>query len=130
MDQITYITCLGYRAVRIHAIFTLPTRLQQCFSQHLAYVEVFSPFSTTTPSVNLKQYTVTPLKRSNGIRTMSVIPLRDIKLGCHLTPHFQRMGDGDWKLEDLVGSFSHFYLNDFASDALYGYMHEWNTLNT
>jgi len=120
---------LRYRVVRIRAIFTLPDHVYGVLPQHLAYVEYFSPFPATPPRAKLKQYTVTPSLRTNGTRVTSVVPLKNIKLSCHLTPHFQRMEEDDWKDVDLVGTFTHFYLNDFSSHIMYGYMREWDGLD-
>jgi len=117
-----------YRAVRLRAIFTLPDKLRVYVPEHLVLVEFYSTFSATAPSSKLKQYTVSPSKHANGSRKIAVVPLKRIKLACHLTPHFHRMLDEDWDTEDLVGSFSHLHLNDFSSHVMYGYMREWNAI--
>jgi len=116
-----------YRPVRIRAVFKLTSTLGNHIPYHLAFIELFSPPSTSRPRANLKQYTITPSKHANGMRMTSVVPLNRIKMAAHLTPHFNRMGEGDWN-EDLLATFSHFYLNDFSSHLMYGYMHIWQTI--
>ncbi|KAF8593485.1 hypothetical protein BDV93DRAFT_566496 [Ceratobasidium sp. AG-I] len=75
---------------QVKAIFTLPQYLQKHYSGSLAYVELFSPFSSSFSKYH-SLYMTSPALRSDNTRRTLVIPTSEIVLACHLTPHFSHL---------------------------------------
>ncbi|KAF8599146.1 hypothetical protein BDV93DRAFT_498078 [Ceratobasidium sp. AG-I] len=79
-----------FHAGRVRATFSLPGHLQKYYSGTLAYLELFSPF-TSEYSQYHGMYTTSPALHASGTRRVLVIPTSDIVLACHLSPHFSHL---------------------------------------
>ncbi|KAG9087886.1 hypothetical protein FS749_002576 [Ceratobasidium sp. UAMH 11750] len=115
-----------YRAGRIRTIFTLPGHLQQYYSSHLAYVEVFEAFDTSVSPFGQMHWTKPDLDSRNRRRTL-VVPITDIVMACHLVPKFHRL-DKDIRLTVHTDAFAisdHFWLNHYYNRFFYQLLQHW-----
>lgn len=116
-----------YRAVRIRAIFRLPSQLRHVYNEPLVYIEYFSSFPDTLPRNQAQLYPLTPSRTTSGNRLAAVLPLSSIRLTCHLTPNHSRAQRGVWESNDLpeLEEYEAFFLNEFSSHLMYGFMSKW-----
>ncbi|KAG9095097.1 hypothetical protein FRC06_010123 [Ceratobasidium sp. 370] len=116
---------LGFQAGRVRAIFKLPNHLMEVCSEHLAYVELFRPFSAgMTHPAGL--YT-TGFMRRNHERCAAVMPISRIQMSCHLAPRYHLL-DPDQAISsgtDLLSIHDSFYFNKYASHFHFGAMRYW-----
>lgn len=118
--------CLGYRAGRVRAFFTLPAHLTYLYDGPLAYVEVFAPFESPTSKYNRLHATKPDLDSRDRRRTL-VIPVSDIVLACHLVPKFHLL-DEELALTantDLLAIGKDFWLNHYYNHHFYQLVEHW-----
>lgn len=115
---------LGYRACRVHAIFSLPDRLQCLSSDVLAYVELFTPFDD--PGSPHRMLT-TSQAWTDGRRRSLVIPVTSLIMSCHLAPDFSRLSThvqlGPHM--DIHDEGRHFFLNHYYNHFFFSYARFW-----
>ncbi|KAG8738339.1 hypothetical protein FRC10_006967 [Ceratobasidium sp. 414] len=114
-----------FQAGRVRAIFKLPNHLMDVCSQHLAYVELFQPFSAGMAQP-AGLYTTGFMKR-NHQRCAAVIPISKICMSCHLAPRYhllephQAISSGT----DLLSIHDTFYINKYVSHFHFIIMEYW-----
>lgn len=121
LRHITY-QQIGFLAAQVRAVFQLPQRFGQNCQEHLAYVELFTPFKEQADEDGT--YSV---KRSmrRGKRANKVIRLSDIILGCHLVAEIKGKATdkGLWASETAFEKGNIFHLNIFSSVYMYMLMY-------
>ncbi|KAG8682802.1 hypothetical protein FRC09_016518 [Ceratobasidium sp. 395] len=73
-----------YCAARVRVIFRLPSFCHELTSEPLAYVELFTPF--TTPALSSHRLSQTSHTTRNRNRVTRVVPISQLRMGCHLPP--------------------------------------------
>ncbi|QRV84452.1 hypothetical protein RhiJN_12468 [Ceratobasidium sp. AG-Ba] len=72
---------------RVRAFFTLPPGLSCYYPNHLAYLELFTPFNAgSSPTHGL--HSTSWDRTSTGARRTPAVPVSEIVLACHLSPKF------------------------------------------
>ncbi|KAG9090344.1 hypothetical protein FS749_000623 [Ceratobasidium sp. UAMH 11750] len=115
-----------YRASRVHAIFALPSSFQYLCSDPLVYVELFSPFSTSTSSHH-RMHSLSHLRYFDGKRRAAVLSVFDLAAACHLAPQFKRL-DPELDLSllpDLLTVSQYFFLNHYYNRYMYHLVNHW-----
>ncbi|QRV94481.1 Zn-finger protein [Ceratobasidium sp. AG-Ba] len=104
-----------YRAGRVRAIFRLPERLRYLYDGELVYLELFTGFNAHLSDIH-RLHTTSQSRGSNGNRPGIVIPIQNVKLGCHLVPQFRHVPrnvtlDSNVNLLDCTRQFffNHYY---------------------
>ncbi|KAG9123862.1 hypothetical protein FRC07_013710 [Ceratobasidium sp. 392] len=113
------------QAARVRAIFELPRQLHRLWPKKLVYIEHFGPFPIL-PSRATALYT-TSHAVSGGRRSVSVIPLSQVRMTCHLTPRYNLL-DPDYgisALTDLLSEHNRFFLNKYASYWIFVVLEYW-----
>ena len=85
--------------------------------QHLAYVEWFSSISGA-PDPNHLLYKI---KRSmnDGIQSMSIIPVANIRRSAHLFPDFGPVASHNWTSPTVLDSCGTFFVNSTSDRHMY-----------
>ncbi|KAG9080488.1 hypothetical protein FRC06_006521 [Ceratobasidium sp. 370] len=112
------------QAGRVRAIFELPDYVHPFFPQKLVYIERFCPFSAHVSRSSL--YTTSHAVHG-GRRSVSVIPLSQLRMTCHLAPRYHLL-DPDLRISsstDLLSEHDSFYLNKHASYWLFAVLDYW-----
>ncbi|KAG8769803.1 hypothetical protein FRC12_004732, partial [Ceratobasidium sp. 428] len=117
-----------YRAGRVRAIFTLPSRLQSLYSGRLAYVELFTPFKNPVSSIHGMHSVSHDLK--DGQRRGLIIPVEQVAMACHLGPRFSSIASYIQlhSRGDMLSYCRHFHLNPFYNSFLNLYLRHWQQL--
>ena len=110
----------GLQIAQVRVVFQLPKKTIQevCPSldtsppTHLAYVEWFSPL-TTTPDPKHLMYRVSRLTQG-GERRAGIIPVDWIRCSVHLLPRFGPVVPHDWNSFTVLEQCQTFYLNPFT----------------
>jgi hypothetical protein len=101
-------TFLGLAVARVRAIFNLPA----AFGDHaepLAYVEWFTPLSTTDPDLGMYMIGAST---KNHRRRATVVPVSQIHRSCHLIPKFGKGRiDPTWHSANILDQNIKFYVN-------------------
>ena len=87
------------------------------YPHHLAYVEWFKAFSSTTEKNHL-MYKVTREYRGDQWYT-SIIPVSKIQRSVHLIPKFGPVANYEWSSSNVLEQCSTFYLNPFTDRHTY-----------
>ena len=109
----------GPRVAQVRVIFQIPSAAipmvfpspETTVPTHLAYVEWFSPMSTT-PDPRHMMHRVSRLTR-RGSRCASVIPVDSILGSVHLIPRFGRVVPPEWNSFTVLEKCDTFYVNVF-----------------
>ena len=106
----------GYRIGQARVIFTLPNSVDGVPSEHLAYIEWFSKF--TTPSDDHGMFR---LSRSliDGERVASIVPVSTIRHSTHLFPKFGPVVPEGWSANNVLEKCTTFYLNPLTDRHMY-----------
>jgi len=106
----------GYRVGQVRVIFTLPDSVCGVPSEHLAYIEWFTKF--TTPDNDHRMF---KLNRSveNGERVASIVPVSTIRRSTHLFPKFGSAVPEGWSSDNVLKECATFYLNPFTDRHMY-----------
>ncbi|KAG8796342.1 hypothetical protein FRC12_000059 [Ceratobasidium sp. 428] len=117
-----------YRAGRVRAIFTLPSRLQTLYPGRLAYVELFTSFKSSVSPTHGMHAVSHDLK--NGQRRAMVIPVEQVTMACHLGPRFAHVSADVQRHTqvDMLSLSRHFHLNPFYNSFLNLYLRYWKHL--
>ncbi|KAF8755571.1 Zn-finger protein [Rhizoctonia solani] len=112
LDQPENFGIYRYRAGRVRLIFTLPPHVHSVFPQHLAYVELFTPFGKAN---DIHGMHTTSHLQFEGKRRAALIPVTDIALACHLAPRFKSLPEDTvlTSRSDLLDEGTKFYLNHY-----------------
>lgn len=115
---------IGYRAVRVRTIFTLPRQLVHDHLTHVtnlptyyAYVELFTLFEAAPRrhhglfSIKHEKFNQQPVAR--------IIPINNICSSVHLFPKFGPTVSAAWASENVLDEASTFYLNVFSDRHVY-----------
>ncbi|KAG9084586.1 hypothetical protein FRC06_003987, partial [Ceratobasidium sp. 370] len=116
----------GYRAARVCLIFKPPNTLQHIYREHLAYIEIFAPFSQTNNTPH-SLYTTSTALRPDGCRQVVVVPISQLHMTCHIAPQFARV-DPDIRLNgntDLFACTRHFFFNQYCNHYSYQIFKHW-----
>ncbi|KAI0033638.1 hypothetical protein K488DRAFT_47333 [Vararia minispora EC-137] len=120
----------GARVAQIRAVFQLPAHIRQELfdvpgrpppSEHLAYVEWFTPFHSA-PSPDDGTYRVSrSIRRVQGreFREASIIPVSSIKRSVHLWPVFGNSTPQEWTSFNVLEQCSQFRVNPFLDKHSY-----------
>ncbi|CAE7226983.1 unnamed protein product [Rhizoctonia solani] len=113
-----------YQAVRVRVIFQVPIYLRNEVPDHLALVEMFAPFNSPPRIVSLA--TTKPLTR-NGRRVIKVIPLRLLRIACHLVPKYSeyQLDTRTVGTTDSLSVAPVFYLSRHHSPFFWNIMDHW-----
>ena len=112
---------LGRRIAQVHVVFQIPSiTINAVFpspenrpSDHLAYVEWFSPIPATPDPKHLL-YKVSRLVR-DGRRSASIISVKSILCSVHLLPRFGSVSSpADWNSFTVLDQCQSFYINPFT----------------
>lgn len=111
----------GYIVGRVRFVFGVPASAKGWFGesfynslpQHLAYVEWFTPFSSTRPNCNHQMYKISPLK-ADGHPVASVIHVEMIRQSAHLIPVFGAVAPAHWKSSNILDEAAEFLVNPFS----------------
>ena len=111
--------------ISIQVVFSIPEKARNiifnsrvAISQHLVYVEWYTPFSNPSNHNHLL-YKVSPLQDEVGGHLYSVIPLASIQHSVYL---FLRLGPSapqKWTSSNALNLCSSFYVNTFTDSHLY-----------
>ncbi|QRV93720.1 hypothetical protein RhiJN_21738 [Ceratobasidium sp. AG-Ba] len=115
-----------YRAVRVRAIFTLPSGFEHLCSHPLVYVELFTPFSLSVSPQHML-HTLSHLRHFDGKRRVAVVSSLDLAAACHLAPQVKRLDpelDLD-ALHDMLDVSRYFYFNHFYNRFIYRLVDYW-----
>ena len=113
----------GYQVVQVRLVFSLPRRAaDELFPkippvsrpQHLAYVELFTPFASGPASEDHGLYKVSRMLTSNGSRRAVIIPVEELERSCHLFPDFGPVADRSWTTSTVLDKCKNFYVNTFT----------------
>ncbi|KIJ15199.1 hypothetical protein PAXINDRAFT_77646, partial [Paxillus involutus ATCC 200175] len=115
----------GYRVGQVRAIFSIPPQTQSLIfgrihppiPRHLAYIEWFSPFSSS-PEPNHGMYKVT-CSIVNGERVASIVPVANIRRSVHLIPKFRAVAPRDWTSSNVLERCNTFFVNQFTDRHAY-----------
>ena len=101
---------------QVRVIFTLPESVDGVPSEHLAYIEWFSKF--TTPNYD---HRMLKLSRSleDGERVASIVPVSTIRRSVHLFPKFGSVVPEGWSANSVLEKCTTFYLNSFTDRHMY-----------
>ncbi|KAG8763308.1 hypothetical protein FRC12_008620 [Ceratobasidium sp. 428] len=115
-----------YRAGRVRAIFEIPER-RGLYQGKLAYVEMFNDIPPR-PEARVGLFTATR-SVALGERIAAVFPLAQLRLTCHLAPHYRSFHpDPEDRLlyhSDVLQLCETFYINSFASYFWYELIRHW-----
>ncbi|KAG9106010.1 hypothetical protein FRC07_009020 [Ceratobasidium sp. 392] len=116
-----------YCAARVRVIFKPPNNTQHiCREQHLAYIEIFTPFSRTNNTPH-GLYTTSTAVQTNGRRQVVVVPISHLHMTCHIAPRFEQV-DPEVRLNrraDLLAVARHFFYNHYLSYYNYKLFEHW-----
>lgn len=101
---------LGLTVGQVRVIFSLPVKFGS-FTQPLAYIKWFTPF--TTPVVDLGMYQVSQSSRRHR-RRASVIPVSHIERSIHLIPKFGRAMNQTCSTDNVLELCKTFYVNPYV----------------
>ena len=116
-------TVSGYRVVQVRLVFSLSHRASdELFyriphaqrPKHLAYVELFTPFSSEPASEEHGLYKVSRSVTGSGSRRAEIIPVEDLERSCHLFPDFGPVADRSWTTSTVLEKSKDFYVNIFT----------------
>lgn len=82
--------------------------------QHLAYVELFTPFASEPASEEHGLHKVSRALTANGSRRAEIIRVEDIERSCHLFPDFGPVADRSWTTSTVLEKCKDFYVNTFT----------------
>ncbi|KAG9093118.1 hypothetical protein FS749_015043 [Ceratobasidium sp. UAMH 11750] len=117
-----------YRAARVRVIFKLPTFCHELTSEPLAYVELFTAF--TSPSISPHGLFQTSHQLHSGNRVTTVIPVSKIRMACHLSPRYTSF-DLPFLISsntDLLSVCSQFFLNRHSSYYFFSLSDYWRSM--
>ena len=130
MTYIIYLEVLfhfqGHRIGQVHVVFSLPPsaialwfppNLNISPPKYLAYVEWFTPFSSS-PDPNHGLFKV---KRSfkNRQRLATIVPVQNIHRSAHLFPHFGTIAPREWKSSTVLDDCTIFFVNSTSDRHMY-----------
>jgi hypothetical protein len=118
----------GYRAVRVRCIFRPPSVTRHVYpaSEHLAYIEFFTPFSRSNNTPH-GMYTTSTALHPDGRRQVAVVPISHLHMTCHIAPRFARV-DHEIVLgphSDLFLSARHFFFDHYMNHYVYKLFEHW-----
>ncbi|KAJ2991509.1 hypothetical protein NUW54_g8175 [Trametes sanguinea] len=122
VDVAETLSVQGYRVAQVRVIFTLPPSLQRLVvgplrdQPHLAYVELFTPF--TSPDPHSRLYKI-GRAYSQRMRKAMIVPVAHIFRSCHLIPVFGSRAERSWTSDDVLETCDTFYLNPLSHVAIY-----------
>ncbi|KAG8775727.1 hypothetical protein FRC12_001299 [Ceratobasidium sp. 428] len=113
-----------YCAGRMKAIFEIPQR-RELYEGKLAYIEMFNKIPPQ-PEAPVGLFTSTQ-SIQHGQRIAAVFPLEDLRLTCHLAPHYCSFHPALKLLyySDVLQLCKTFYINAFASYFWYELIRHW-----
>ena len=82
--------------------------------QHLAYIELFSPFASEPASEHHSLYKVSRILTRNGSRRAEIIRVEELERSCHLYPDFGAVADRSWTASNMLDKCKDFYVNTFT----------------
>lgn len=106
----------GYRVGQVRVIFALPDSVDGIPSEHLAYIEWFSKF--TTPDDHHGMFKVNR-SLEGGERVASIVPVSMIRRSAHLFPKFGPAVPEGWSADNVLEKCTTFYLNPFTDRHMY-----------
>ncbi|KAG9124361.1 hypothetical protein FRC07_011919 [Ceratobasidium sp. 392] len=115
-----------YRAARVRAIFKVPNVAQHICDEHLAYIELFTPFSRNNNTPH-GLYTTSTALHTNGSRQVAVVPISHIHMICHIAPRYARV-DAGVRLNrhtDLFTVARNFFFNHYTNYYVYKLFEHW-----
>ena len=106
----------GYRVGQVRVIFTLPDSVDGVPSEHLAYIEWFSTFTTASDDHGMFR-----LNRclEDGERVASIVPVSKIRRSVHFFPKFGPAVPEGWSANNVLEKCTTFYLNPFTDRHMY-----------
>jgi hypothetical protein len=131
-DGFTHVFRTGYCPARVLVIFQLHRRLLKQHPQIMAYVELFDEFPATIPRQH--GLPVTKPLHLDQQRVRLVIPIIDIRLGCHLLPDYaalrHKYPNHHWDAStDVLSLANHLFLNRHANYYFFSLMDHWCWVN-
>ncbi|KAF8593642.1 hypothetical protein BDV93DRAFT_460613 [Ceratobasidium sp. AG-I] len=114
-----------YIVVCIRAIFTLSRHYRHLYSGHLAYVELFNPFSVGCPDPH-HLHTCSHVICNNSL-VAHVVPLSRLHMTCHLAPLYSTINPNTviTSNNDLLSDCNWFYFNPYSSYYMYSLATHW-----
>ncbi|KAG8733377.1 hypothetical protein FRC10_000258 [Ceratobasidium sp. 414] len=115
-----------YRAARVRVIFRPPNVAHHIYSEHLAYIEFFNPFSQNNSTPH-GLYTTSTALHSDGRRQVAVVPISHLRMTCHIAPRFARVNP-DVPLHyrtDLFTRTRHFLFNHYMNYYVFKLFEHW-----
>jgi len=107
-------------------IFTPPNVAHRIYSEQLAYIEYFTPFSRSNNTPH-GLYTTSTSLLFDGRRRTAVVPISHLRMICHIAPRFARI-DPDIRLNgrtDLFATTRHFLFNHYTNYYIYKLFEHW-----
>ncbi|KAI0762223.1 hypothetical protein C8Q74DRAFT_135973 [Fomes fomentarius] len=114
-----------FRVAQVRVVFKIPFKcLSELFPncpptdypQHLAYVEWFTPLTSTDPDHGL--YKIARALR-HGSRLASIIPINQLERSCHLFPDFGPVAPRHWSSSTVLDECPAFFVNAFTDRYTY-----------
>ncbi len=124
----THPITLGHCIGQIRCLFLLPKKARARWFHpkfphvYFAYVEWFSPFSSSRFDPHSKLYRISRLfhpASKGGHRKASVIPISLIKESIHLFPKFGPVAPAEWRSSNVLEVAPAFYVNPFSDRFVY-----------
>ncbi len=100
----------GLHVAHVHVLFALLALFGMSVGSLLAYVEWFTLFTTPEPITGM--YTVSRSTQMGHVYA-EIIKVDCIVHNCHLKPHFGRVKDLAWTMENVKDLCSKFYFSPY-----------------